>query len=670
MTQSLAGRRRRLNGAGIDLAVLLGVLVVLLVFRWGTLIAVGPFNPDEAQITSNALRILRHGVGWLSSDGSTSGPLNSVPLVLPALFGVEPSLFSSRVIAAVLLAISITTVYLIAHLWLPRLMALVVIAPAVAAEALTTASDMVHYSSELLPIALTVLAVYLMLRLFRGSVGRVALLQLILVGLIAGALPFTKIQTAPIAMLLAVAGAGYIVLLARERWRLLVPVLVVAGVLPGAFLLAPLVVTGNLDNFTIGYLGLARAYVSTPLDVFQVIGLALADPWMAKLMVWAVIATLLVAAVAATGNLPALDRSARLSAGLVGLFVIVTYVAIVFPGRMFPHYLQFAWAPMLIVIAALLARVPRWARRPRTALVASGTVLMIVFAAIAQPLVAIEEARVSFYTFRTFASSVDPQRGDLFDPFTDGHPTESLVWGWMPQWYLATGTYPATHETMNEFQIRDTPNRDFFRDRLIDDLEAAEPGIIVDGVFLKAFAFRFNAKDGIQSFPELAEFVEAGYQQVSSGVASCPTTYLSDELLSDYERRWVVPDTVEELRPGAKPEDPAALFDRQLFQADCRDSWSPSAHSGTVDASFRPETLAAVWVLGYRSDTGPLPLSTATISLLSNGDVADTVSSEVAPWPHWTRIAVDGAEVDSVRITVDAPEGGAARLNEVMLLRD
>ena len=53
-------------------------------------------NPDEAQWTVSARRILDDPIVWRSNDLQTSGPLNALVISWPYLFGLVPSIFTSR----------------------------------------------------------------------------------------------------------------------------------------------------------------------------------------------------------------------------------------------------------------------------------------------------------------------------------------------------------------------------------------------------------------------------------------------------------------------------------------------------------------------------------------------------------------------------------------------
>ena len=61
--------------------------LAVLIFRWPVLFVPMELNPDETQMASQAMKYLLDFVPWRSVDGTTSGPLNSWLLAIPACFG-------------------------------------------------------------------------------------------------------------------------------------------------------------------------------------------------------------------------------------------------------------------------------------------------------------------------------------------------------------------------------------------------------------------------------------------------------------------------------------------------------------------------------------------------------------------------------------------------------
>jgi hypothetical protein len=86
-----------------------------------------------------------------------------------------------------------------------------------------------------------------------------------------------------------------------------------------------------------------------------------------------------------------------------------------------------------------------------------------------------------------------------------------LVWGFMPQWYVWSGWMPATRDVVTYNQILPTPLRRYFRDRMMAELRNSPPEYIIDAVAPGSFGFINPEKDGLESFPELAAFVEKNY---------------------------------------------------------------------------------------------------------------------------------------------------------------
>ncbi len=113
-----------------------------------------PLNVDEAQWTASARTILTDPVVWRSSDLTTSGPLNGMVIAWPYAFGHIPSLYTSRLTGLILQGLALLVIASIIPRWGARLPAIVATASACTFIGCTTNTEYIHYSSELLSIAL------------------------------------------------------------------------------------------------------------------------------------------------------------------------------------------------------------------------------------------------------------------------------------------------------------------------------------------------------------------------------------------------------------------------------------------------------------------------------------------------------------------------------------
>jgi hypothetical protein len=115
------------------------IVAFILAARWpGFLPPV--LNPDEAQFTAGAMKLLKDPIFWRAVDGGSTRPLNVYPLTLPAFLGLRIEYASVRVIGLIFMVTAIICVYYA----FSRLATI----PVVTTVALMTFFDYVHYSSE------------------------------------------------------------------------------------------------------------------------------------------------------------------------------------------------------------------------------------------------------------------------------------------------------------------------------------------------------------------------------------------------------------------------------------------------------------------------------------------------------------------------------------------
>src|SRR5260221_11262387 len=74
------------------------IFFLLLVLPWPSIKDPQELNVDESQMLAQGLRYLSHPIPWRDVDGTTSGPLNSLLLSVPMLFGAPASYEISRIV--------------------------------------------------------------------------------------------------------------------------------------------------------------------------------------------------------------------------------------------------------------------------------------------------------------------------------------------------------------------------------------------------------------------------------------------------------------------------------------------------------------------------------------------------------------------------------------------
>jgi hypothetical protein len=484
------------------------VPLVLFAWRWPDLLPAWALNPDEAQMIANALKATVDPVPWRGFDPATSGPLNSDVLALPALVGAHIDFFSGRLIGLAMVALALLALYAAVRWSYDADVARVAVVPPVLFFAFAIDLDFVHYSSEHFPILLTTigLACGAFLAGDRGGL-RTRSAAAALGGMSVGCAPFAKLQAVPIA---GVIGAFVVAALltspAARRTRPVELAAVVAGALaPAIVILGAVAVHGEWNDFLISYVYSAELYVQgATVTAAYFFG---SSPIYAAFLGSAIIVVVAAGAaiVAVRGRIDSVPVASLASAvALLPASLFAIYEA----HRSFPHYLLLSVVPIAWLLANLFGVAVGGLGSP----VARGVAALAYAAAFVIPGVAVIRSQTNPYVAALPVTSQFPQNAvaAAIAPLA-ARGSRIVVWGWMPEYYVETGTIMATRDANSFYQYSAGPYRDYFRDRFMSDLDADPPVVVVDAVAPAQFSYTDEATQGIESFPRFAAYVRAHY---------------------------------------------------------------------------------------------------------------------------------------------------------------
>lgn len=482
--------------------------VALLCLRWPLLGVQHQLNPDESQLIAGAITLRHDPVFWRAVDGGTAGPFDYYPLLPAAWADGFASYAVARLIALVVVFGTVVLAGESLALLAGATLARVVVLPALAAVAFTTSPDFAHYSTELMPALLLAAAGYAAVRQGRTPAPRWLWLGAILLG----AVPWAKLQAAPIAVVL------WLLVAAREfraGRRSSGPALVIGALLPTLACVSAAVVAGQLEHMYVPYLLLNFAYVGAPQFTWWEVAAgqwqnALSDGYLGFWLAGSAL-VLLPLGVWAARTAPAAARRAVLAAGLLLAAGVFSALA---PRRPSAHHLQLVPLPLLWVTGTALAlawtaeSTPDAARRRwrLAVLFLTGTLL---------PLGAWRIAGVDAYAAIN-ANGVSPARRELAQLVrTYAAPGEPLaIWGWRCSLYVEAGRPQATRQAQTEAQIYTGPLQSYFLRRYLEDFQAALPPVFADAVGPGGFAFTDRAR-AHECFPPLRALVQASYTQIA-----------------------------------------------------------------------------------------------------------------------------------------------------------
>lgn len=226
--------------------ILFSIFFFMLIGRWYSITYPLPLNPDEAQMGANVLRGMQHGFNWGGMDGTTSGPLNSLILAWPKFFGFDVTLSTIRITALLLITLVVFFLYMSIRLFLNAKISASLCLPLTSFYALTNNREFLHYSSELLPMALISLVIYMLFRAvkFRNW----ALPSIFSIGLFLACVPFAKLQATPIAFAVALFAFLSALIFSHNRFNVIGWLIFGASIMPILFFL-PLIYSNQFVDF-------------------------------------------------------------------------------------------------------------------------------------------------------------------------------------------------------------------------------------------------------------------------------------------------------------------------------------------------------------------------------------------------------------------------------------
>ncbi len=488
-------------GPHTDWAWGLVLLAILAAGRWPSMLIPAQLNPDESQFIAGAHTLTQDPVFWRSVDGTTSGPLNFFVLWPAGWLAGWNSFLGARLTALFLLAAAFMlfhqTLVIACRTTAVRLATLA----AVTGLALTNSVDLLHYSSELVSVTWMGVAAYAAARrwVMAGGPGWCAL-----GGLALGAIPMSKLQPVPIAL---VAGLGWVVaeIIHRQPGSERHLVYLLAGaILPSALFVGQVLLAGEWSNFTTSYILTNLQYTAGQGSVGHLNETWLAKSqeedsllhlWLPAMMMWCVLALR-----------PVRDRATHFVAVAAVLGLGVSVFCVLSPGRPFLHYWQLALPGLTCLLGALLASVRTRPARFERWLMAACAVALV------GGLWSHRLAQRSFFMGAFSYFETHPPHPVAVRVLAHARSGEAMaVWGWATHLYVGTGLRQATRNADCDRLLSPGKLQEYFRDRYLADVMVNRPEIFVDAVGPESVYFRSPELKHYRNFPELGAVIRRDY---------------------------------------------------------------------------------------------------------------------------------------------------------------
>jgi hypothetical protein len=642
-------------------------VIVLALLRLPAVFVNAPFNPDEAQYLAAAIKFRGNMNSWMSADMQSSGPLNAYPLMWPFAFGLDTGFAVAHMTALAFLAA--TWMFLLSALGsAPKNVRILLGGTLILFLGGTRTFELLEFSSELVPCALLMFAAAAVM----VAVGeQVSLTRTLVAGFCLGSVPFAKLQAAAIALTIGLMLIGLTFRTDPKPWRTSL-LLVVSSCLPAALILTPLAVADGFYDFWTSYFVYAVAYSQSGWD--RVAPEGLAPPRLYALVkLLSVRETKYYLAVLGIASGVALiavrmraedrpegswrqiiSQPEEMRCVLAGLILGAGSLAAAWPARSFPHYAYFVVWPATLFAGCLWAFAQVRGRRSHM-IGPPLTVALGILVVGGTAVVATTAPRAYLARFENLNDPGSAFRVVELLPAIHGARGRLLVWGWMSELYVWPGWTPATRDQISYTQIWSSPLRNYYRERMMADLRRDPPDYILDSAVKDGFGVKDPEKEGIASFPELAQFLSENYVSISLAAleTSCPQVYASRAVAAEMAKKYVAPVRIS-ASGGSDTSDRAV--DSATFETCVNTALLPHGQSGKIalhlglaKAITAIEILNTPWPFGRNATYPPLR---ATMRVYDR-DVQQMEKTVMVP-PYPSRVVVEAAEgIVADRITVE-----------------
>ncbi|WAC10819.1 hypothetical protein [Dyadobacter pollutisoli] len=482
-------------------------MLLLLVMRLPVIVFNRELNPDESQMLSHAITLFQDPIYWRSVDGTTIGPLDNYLLVIPKLFGFQIDYTSGRFMGLLCAGGSLLFLFFTLKNWFGTSLAKKIFPVPLIFLAFTQEVDFVHYSSEQLPVFLLSLCLWLLSCLGQHEKSKSA--NAYFIGFVAGTIPFAKLQAVPQAMVLVLAACWFCYEVYRERKDYRPFLALISGGLtfPVIVLLWTLafhVFTDFIDFYLLGNAIYAegKGFLSIPAQ-FAAIFRRTSDFQFFTL-------TLIIPMFLGLVNIfsPSKSKAQNYAIPLTILFsVLASIYAVTKSGNDFIHYFNFCIVPWTLLAAYGLSRLEKWS-------LIFPALLMVWFA-----------GNDAYYFIKERKLNDFPSVGarDLWQsPVVKelkkySKPGDYMaVWGWQCVYYVEAQLAQGTAENHTERSIFDLAMRQTYRDRYLTDIERTKPAVVLDAVGKNSFWVQNKKTQGIESYPELYQYLLKNYSLLGS----------------------------------------------------------------------------------------------------------------------------------------------------------
>ncbi len=492
--------------------VLLGV--ALPVWRWRSLTYNGEINVDEGTAIAIALKYLHDPVPWRSVDGITCGPISTWVTLWAPLLGLKLSYLTLRITSLILILFcGIGTVFSMREIVGARLSFLLTLPP-VALLLSSLNLDFLYFAMEYLPMAMGVWTVYLILRQAKC----VTPTKGFWVGVITGAMPFTKLQAAISGVFLFAVCTGLTVYASwndRRRLKQNLAWLCAGGMLVPSLILIPVATAGAWPEFLNFYLLCGTTYKNTTSQIPPLLFLLKGSADFGVYFVLTLLTGFLGALFVRTSKCKAAFTEWVVGAALFVVYLLLMLYSVFRSGFCFPHYLLLLIFPLCFLMAwgvrGFRELGPPSIKYERTRRIILCFISLVLTA---QSIGAAVIYSSSSHFLREWGEETNPIVPIILKY---AKPDDSMaIWGWYNKLHAFSGIRPATRFIGTSYVTDPSENYNRHRELFLSDLMTEKPRFFVDAVD----EFRWptwppGAQARHDMIPDLSQWVRREYNLVA-----------------------------------------------------------------------------------------------------------------------------------------------------------
>ncbi len=528
-----------------------GLLIFFILVARVPLAIMGLQNPDEPLWAIDAKTLLHDPRIFVSVDTSTGGPLVPFFLLLLKLFGLPIDQGTLKIMSGAMMAFSTGFLFLGGVKALGSTIARLTILPLVVLIALMRDNDLIAYNSEHPVIFLLCVSLYFLARLVADGPGKYNL-NLVMLGIFLGSVPFAKLQGAPIAFFVGMAGC--FVVLRRDLIKRM-PILILSSLAPVVIFVIALWSYNGLKYFWVSHILQNLLYASQVAMVgnffnakMELFFRILFIPKELSLFLYYSLITVFFGSfltIAIPGRLSAHHRMLIIFSLL---FLAVSIYCITTPNRAFGHYGLLSLVPLTMLSAILVS----CACSKACGLLDNASLSFSIVTSVSSALFLLV---TSFYFF-TVNFTYQPYYLSKIDERYNGYAPQGAMGAVLDHYYapnakLAVWEDEAELFESNEFVLGTRFGvagfnsvidsiRPFFTKTYLNDLIVNEP---------KLFVYRAaRSADSFENYPDISNHIKENFTRDSEFDGY--HIYVRNNKLSEKKPWKIEKPKMEEFNPG------------------------------------------------------------------------------------------------------------------------